>query len=134
MEIFMGMSPSEREETIRGLLEAAGDDPEKRAEMEMIIASLPAMEEEQAQRGTQKSSLKQMVQDDEFAKARQDAKRQLHGTSWEFFVENREAILDATISSGQLSAEDAALFRTDGDAWLRHLRMIYDDVVKKQEL
>mmetsp|Transcript_31978 Transcript_31978/g.54572 ORF Transcript_31978/g.54572 Transcript_31978/m.54572 type:complete len:181 (+) Transcript_31978:74-616(+) len=134
MELFMGMSPEEREDTIRGLMEAVGDDPKARAEMELIISKLPALTEEQVAGGKLKSSLKQMIQDDEFARARQDAKRQIGGTKWEFFLENEEAILEATIASGQLSAEDAALFKTDKKAWLKQLRVIWEDVAKREEL
>ncbi len=73
--------------------------------MEALLAALPAMEVEQASKGTQQSNMKQMVQDEEFAKLRQDARKQLDGTPWEFFVdnENEAAILEATITSGQLS-------------------------------
>ena len=134
MEIFMGMSPEEREETIRGLMEAVGDDPKARAEMELIISKLPALDAEQVSGGKLASSLKQMVQDDEFAKARQNAKKQLDGTSWEFFLENEEAILEATLAGGQLRPEDAALFKTDKDAWLKQLRVIWEDVAKREEL
>ena len=136
MEIFMGMAPEERASTIKGLMAAVGDDPQKRAEMELIISKLPALDEETLKNSPAgaHSSLKQMVQDDEFAKARRDARQQLDGTSWEFFVENQAAILDATIQSGQLSPEDAARFKTDEEAWLKQLRVIWEDVAKKQEL
>jgi hypothetical protein len=136
MEIFMAMAPEEREETIRGLMEAIGDDPEKRAEMESLVSKLPALHEEQLRNSPDgvASSLNQMVKDDELAKARADARRQLDGTSWEFFVENRAAILDATIAGGQLSPEDVVRFRTDDEAWLKQLRVIWEDVVDKKEL
>ncbi len=134
MEIFMGMSPEEREDTIRGLLDAVGDDPKARAEMELIISKLPALEAEQVADGKLASSLKQMVQDDELAKARQNAKKQMGGVSWEYFLENEEAILEATIAGGQLRPEDAALFKTDKNAWLKQLRIIWEDVAKSDEL
>ena len=137
MEIFMGMAPDERASTIKGLMEAVGDDPQKRAEMELIISKLPALDEETLKNSPAgvHSSLKQMIQDDEFARAQRDARQQLDGVSWEFFVENRAAILDATIQSGQLSAEDAARFKTDDEAWMEQLRVIWEDVAKsKQEL
>ncbi|KAL7457245.1 hypothetical protein ACHAWC_008763 [Mediolabrus comicus] len=121
MEIFMAMSPEEREITIHNLLEAVGDDPKARAEMELIISKLPALEAEQAA-------------GNEFAKAKHNAKKQLDGTSWEFFVENQDAILEATIAGGQLSAEDTALFKTNKKAWLKQLRVIWEDVVQNQEL
>jgi hypothetical protein len=132
MEIFMAMSPEEREITIHNLLEAVGDDPKARAEMELIISKLPALEAEQV--SGSESNLKKLIQEDEFAKAKHNAKKQLDGTSWEFFVENQDAILEATIAGGQLSAEDAALFKTDKKAWLKQLRVIWEDVVQNQEL
>ena len=139
MELFMGMSPSEREETIRELMEAVGDDPEKRAEMELLLSKLPAVDAEQLKNspGGMRSSLKQMVQDDEFAKARTDAKQSLGGTPWSLFVENSDAILEATIASGQISPEQAATFKSDNEAWLKQLRVIWEDVAmqdRKEEL
>ncbi|KAL7533208.1 hypothetical protein ACHAXR_005105 [Thalassiosira sp. AJA248-18] len=137
MEIFMGMSPEEREETIKGLMEAVGDDPTKRAEMELIVSKLPALDAElikNSKDGKTASSLKQMAQDDEFAKARHDARSQLDGTSWDFFVANQDAILEATIASGQLRPEDIATFKSDKKAWLKQLRVIWEDVAKKEEL
>ena len=87
MEIFMGMAPEERASTIKGLMEAVGDDPQKRAEMELIISKLPALDEETLKNSPAgvHSSIRQMVQDDEFAKAQRDARQQLDGVSWEFF-------------------------------------------------
>ena len=134
----MNMSPQEREETILGLLEAVGDDPKKRAEMELIIAQLPAMEDEK-QRAQNRygakvvSNLKHMVQEDEIAKARETAQNHMP-SSWEFFVENQEAILEATIASGQLSDEEVELFKSDKKIWLQTLRKIWEDTSKKQEL
>lgn len=135
MELFMGMSATEREETIRGLMEAVGDDPAKRAEMEFIISKLPAVEREQIKNspgGRTSSTLKQMVHDDEVAKAKQNARRQLDGTTWETFWENQEAILEATIQGGQLSPEDAARFKTDEKAWEEQLRVIFEDLGKRE--
>ena len=126
LEIFMGMSPLEREEAIHGLMEAAGDDPQKRAEMEDLIKKLPALDAEQltnSPAGIQ-SNLEQMVQDDEVAKAKQDARKMLDGTTWEFFWENQAAILESTIASGQLMVEAAAHFKTDEDAKKEQLRVI----------
>eukprot|EP00566_Odontella_aurita_P026334 CAMPEP_0113554378 /NCGR_PEP_ID=MMETSP0015_2-20120614/16117_1 /TAXON_ID=2838 /ORGANISM="Odontella" /LENGTH=186 /DNA_ID=CAMNT_0000455515 /DNA_START=225 /DNA_END=785 /DNA_ORIENTATION=- /assembly_acc=CAM_ASM_000160 len=134
MEIFMGMSPEEREETIRALMEKVGDDPEKRAEMQLLLSKLPAMDGEllkNSPAGIQ-SDLKQMVHDDEFSKAKKDARQMLGGTKWEFFLENQAEILESVIASGQISPEQAAQFRTDKEAWIRQLRVIWEDVAKKE--
>ena len=75
-----------------------------------------------------------MVQDDEVSNAKQDARKMLDGITWEFFWENQAAILESTIASGQLSAEAAAHFKTDEDAWKTQLRVIWDDLAGQQEL
>ncbi|KAL3911519.1 MAG: hypothetical protein SGARI_001608 [Bacillariaceae sp.] len=124
METFMAMSAQEREDTIQKLLDAVQDDPKAVAEMELLISKLPALEKEQV---SSKSNLKELVHDDELAKARQDAKQQMGGTSWEFFLENQEVILEATIAGGQLRPEDVALFKSDKSAWLKQLRLIWED-------
>ena len=136
LEIFMGRSPAEREEAVQGLMKAAGDDPTTRAEMADLLEKLSALDAEQLANspGGAHSSLQQMVQDDEIAKAKRNARRMLDGTTWEAFWENQEAILESTIASGQLSAEDATRFRTDEEAWKNQLRIIFDDLAGKEEL
>jgi hypothetical protein len=136
MEIFMGMSPEERKDAVMGLMEAVGDDPVAKAEMGLIISRLPALDAEQVKNspGGLQSTLKQMIADDEFAKARRDARQQLGGVSWDFFVENHKAILEATIEGGQLSPEDVERFKNDENEWMKQLRIIYEDVAKKQDL
>lgn len=136
MEIFMGMSPSEREEAIHGLMDAIGDDPKKHADMEYLIKQLPALDAEHLKTSPagMHSNLEQMVQDDEVAKAKKDARQILDGTTWEFFWVNQAAILENTIASGQLSPADAARFMTDEDAWKKQLRIIWEDVTSQQEL
>ena len=135
MEIFMGMSPDEREEAIAALMDAVEDDPEARAEMELLLSQLPALDAEQLKNspGGTHSSLDQMVQDDEFAKAKEN----LGTTPWDFFVENADALLEATIAGGKISPEEAATFKTDKEAWLKQLRIIWEDVATedtKEEL
>eukprot|EP00591_Stephanopyxis_turris_P013880 CAMPEP_0195541074 /NCGR_PEP_ID=MMETSP0794_2-20130614/50899_1 /TAXON_ID=515487 /ORGANISM="Stephanopyxis turris, Strain CCMP 815" /LENGTH=209 /DNA_ID=CAMNT_0040675159 /DNA_START=8 /DNA_END=637 /DNA_ORIENTATION=- len=132
MEIFMGMSPTEREETIRGLMKAVGDDPEKRKEMEYIISQLPAMEQDQINAGGGDSSLKQMIQDDENAKAKEAARKQLDGMSWEDFWANQAVILDNVIANGDLRPEDAILFKTDEEAWKATLRRMWEDLAQNE--
>ena len=124
MELFMGMSAQEREETIKGLMAAVGDDPAAKQEMERLIQMLGEMDDT--------SSLKQMIHDDELAKAKQQAQKQLDGMTWESFWASQAEILEATVASGQLSPEDAALFQTDTEAWKRQLRMIFDDLASDQ--
>jgi len=132
----MGMSPEEREDAIKGLMDVVGDDPIKRAEMELLISKLPALDAEQLRNspGGIHSSMEQMLRDDELAKARRDAQQMMGGVSWDFFVENQAMILEATIAGGQISSKDAAKFQADEQAWMKQLRVIYEDVVKNTEL
>jgi len=136
LELFIGMSPDERKDTIQGLKASVGDDPQRLAEMEELLDKLSALDVEQLENspGGTHSSIQQMIQDDEVATAKRDARKMLDGTTWEFFWENQEAILESTIASGQLSPEDAALFKTDEGAWKEKLRFIFDDLVGNQEL
>lgn len=120
MELFMGMSADEREDTIQGLLKAVGEDPTKKAEMETLIQMLPQLDDT--------STLQQMIQDDTMAKAKRTARQQLDGTDWESFWAMQEQILEATLASGQISPKDAARFKTDEEAWKDQLRIIFDDL------
>lgn len=128
MEIFVGMSKEEREDTIRGLMERVGDDPVKRAEMEGLLKLLD--------KDNSDSNLKEMVYEDEIAKAKAEARRQLDGTDWKSFWAKQAEILETVLASGQLSPEDAARFKTDEDAWKTQLKIIWDDLQKQggQEL
>eukprot|EP00816_Leptocylindrus_hargravesii_P006730 CAMPEP_0196811720 /NCGR_PEP_ID=MMETSP1362-20130617/20022_1 /TAXON_ID=163516 /ORGANISM="Leptocylindrus danicus, Strain CCMP1856" /LENGTH=124 /DNA_ID=CAMNT_0042187097 /DNA_START=198 /DNA_END=569 /DNA_ORIENTATION=+ len=109
MEIFMSMSGNEREEAIADLMALVENDPEKKAEMETLLKMLPDLGDA--------GDLKEMIREDEIAKAKSEAKRQLDGQSWDDFWSNQEEILHQVLVSGQLSPEDAARFATDEDAW-----------------
>ena len=92
-EIFLGMSPEEREETIKGLMSSVKTKEQKK-EMKDLLDKLSAMDAEQLQNsptGVQ-SSIKQMIQDDEIAKAKQNARQMLNdqGDSWKFFLERTD--------------------------------------------
>jgi len=150
MELFMGMSGKEREETIQGLLQAAaaassGSDGDgghtNVAEMEALLEMLPAMEEELKNRAMNKndgnpvimpSSLQQMIQDDALSRALKDAQNLiLHSskyTDWDSFWADQEIILEATVNSGQLSKEDAAKFQNDPKEWEIVMRSIWADL------
>lgn len=132
MEIFMQMSSEERQEVILGLMETVGDDPKKRKEMELLISKLPQVEQEQLLKNPKAAhSLQELIQDDEFAKAKHNAKQMLDGMSWEDFWAIQDQVLESVIAGGQISVEDAALFRTDEEAWKKQLRIIYDDLFLK---
>lgn len=124
MEIFMSMSGKEREEAITDLMAAVENDPAKKAEMETLLKMLPDLSDT--------GDLKEMIREDEIAKAKTEAKRQLDGQSWDDFWSNQAEILQQVVASGQLSPEDAARFVTDENAWKKQLRIIYDDLFNQE--
>lgn len=126
MEIFAGMSPEEMEETMNELKEMLGNDPETLAAINEVMEEMKQMDAADI-----KSSLEQMVADDEVAKATQDALKLIHKSSWETIWEKQADILDAVIQSGQISAEDAALFKSDQDKWEMELRFIWNELQKQ---
>lgn len=134
IEIFMGMSPEEREETIKGLMEAVGDNTQQRAEMEDLLTKLSSMSEEELKNSPTgvHSSIKQMIHDDEIAKAKQNARKMIDDAhladSWKFFLDQEEQILEATIASGKLTKEQITLFKSDKEAWKKQLRVIWEDL------
>ena len=139
LEIFMGMSPKEREETIKDLMSSVKTKEQKK-EMKDLLDKLSAMDVEQLQNSPTgvKSSIKQMIQDDEIAKAKHNARQMLDdknlglGDSWKFCLDNEAQILEATIQGGQLTTEQIATFKTDKDAWKKQLRVIWEDINAKE--
>ena len=125
MEIFAGMSPEEMEDTIMELIQMLGDgDPETKAELEVLLNELiPQIKSE--------SNLNQMVQDDELAVATNDALRMLKGSNWDEIWAKQDVILEGVLASGHLTAEDAARFRTDEDAWKEELQFIWGQLQKQ---
>ena len=132
MEIFAGMSPEEMEETMAELVEMLGDDPETLAAIKEVMKEIPKMKAADVQ-----SSLQQMVSDDEVAAATAEALKMLQQADWDTIWEKRDVILGAVIQSGKISAEDAAMFKTDNKAWENELRFIWNELQKqaaKEEL
>jgi hypothetical protein len=124
-ELFEGMSPEEMEETIIELMQQVGDDdPETKAQLETLLNELvPELKSQ--------SNLKQMAEDDEVAAATQDALRLLSGSNWDDLWEKQDVVLEGVLSSGQLTPEDEALFRSDQTAWKEQLRWIWDELQKQ---
>jgi hypothetical protein len=126
MEIFAGMSPEEMEETMQELVGLLGDDAETLAAMKEVMDEIQNLEASDTQ-----SSLKQMIADDEIAAATQDALKMLHKTDWETIWERKDDILEAVIQSGQIEADDAALFKSDKEAWEKELKFIWSELQRQ---
>lgn len=126
MEIFAAMSPEEMEETMQELTQMLGDDPETLAAIQEVMDQIPKISASDIQ-----SSLQEMIADDEIAVATQNALKMLHKTDWETIWDKKEDILEAVIQSGQISAEDAALFKSDNEAWEKELKFIWNELQKQ---
>ena len=131
MEIFAGMSKVEMEETIREMIELVGrDDHETIAELEKLLHELIPMIDDD-NKDDKNQNLKQMIQDDELKKATHDALTLLSGSSWDYVWENQQLILEGVLQSGQLSPEDAALYKADEAAWEKELKFIFNELQKQ---
>jgi hypothetical protein len=126
LEIFGGMSPEEMIETVTQMMSVIGDDPETQAELKKILELLPMIQSD--------STLLQMAKDDEVAAATNDALRMIGDSDWDTVWEMQDVILEAVLESGQLSADDAASFKTDEAAWKEELKFIYDELQKQATL
>lgn len=71
-KIFMAMSEQERYETVRGLMEAVGDDPGKREEMETLMRMIPQTGDDDDDDG-----IRRLIQQDESREAKRDAARRI---------------------------------------------------------
>ena len=58
----------------------------------------------------------------------QDALKMLKGSSWDEIWAQQEVILEGVLASGHLTAEDAALLRSDEEAWKDELMFIWEQL------
>ncbi len=56
------------------------------------------------------------------------------GNDWESNWEMREVILQSVLESGQLSAQDAALYKSDLSAWEKELKFIWKELQNQDQL
>ena len=135
IEMFANMSPEEMKETMKELQGMLGDDPETIAAIQEVMSEITNLENGNTKQQHIHKSLSDMIAQDELAAATKDALEMLRNGQWETIWENRNLIRDAVIESGQISPEDAALFRTDQKAWESELQHIWFQLQKlsKQE-
>lgn len=132
MEIFNNMSPEEMQEAMVGLLEVLGDDPEMLAAIQELQKEIEMMKSSGEYDG---EKLQGMIEDDELAAATQDALDMLGSANdWEAIWEMQEVILEGVLESGQLSAQDAALYKSDVSAWETELKFIWTELQKQAQL
>ena len=128
MEIFANMSPEEMEDVLKELQMVLGDDPETLEAMREVMEELPAMKAADIQR-----NLKNLVEQDEIAKATADALDLLRKGEWNAIWDRRQEILDAVIASGKIDPEDAARFRSEPKEWEAELKHIWGELQKLAE-
>jgi hypothetical protein len=120
------MTPEEMEETMKDLTAMLGDDPETLAAVEEVMKEIQNMKVMDI-----KSAFKDLISEEEVAAATEEALIMLGQSSWEVIWEKNDFILEAVIQSGQMSAEDAAKFKSDKDAWEKELRLIWSELQKQ---
>lgn len=121
MQMFAGMTPEERMETMEELKVVLGDDPELLKELDTImeeIANMDPMEMDQSLQDLQSDVVNDAL--DLLAKADEN--------DWDKVVANQQAILEAVIQNGGMSEEEAKIFRNDPDAWQEELRLIFEEL------
>jgi hypothetical protein len=134
MEIFNAMSPEEMQEAMIGSLDVLGDDPEMLAAIQELQKELETMKASGVEYNDEK--LQDMIADDELlAAATQDFLDMVEiGTDWEPIWEMQEVILQSVLESGQLSAQDAALYKSDLSAWEKELKFIWKELQNQDQL
>ena len=131
MEIFNAMSPEDMQEAMLGLLEAVGDDPEMLAAIQEVQKEIEMMK---ASGENDAGNLQDLIEDDGLAAASQDALDMLGSKDWESMWEMQEEILQGVLESGKLSAEDAALYKSDVSAWEKELKFIWNELQNQAQL
>jgi hypothetical protein len=134
MEIFNAMSPEEMQEPMVGLLDVLCDDPEVLAAIQELQKELETMKASGVEYNDEK--LQDMIADDELlAAATQDFLDMVESaTDWEPIWEMQEVILQSVLESGQLSAQDAALDKSDLSASEKELKFIWKELQNQDQL
>ena len=131
MEIFNAMSPEDMQEAMLGLLEAVGDDPEMLAAIQEVQKEIEMMK---ASGENDAGNLQDLIEDDGLAAASQDALDMLGSKDWESMWEMQEEILQGVLESDKLSAEEAALYKSDVSAWEKELKFIWNELQNQAQL
>lgn len=121
------MSPEEAKEAFAEVIEMLGEDKDDPEMMEAIQEVMREMERMNS--GVDiKDRLSSMTLEEEIAEATEMALEMISTSDWEVIYNKREDILDSVIASGKISAEDAALYKSDAAAWEEELKFIWDEL------
>jgi hypothetical protein len=128
------MSKEEMQETLVELMDILGGDPETLAAIQELQKELETMQAS-GEYGFAGEKLEDMVTEDELAAATQDALHMLGGaTDWDGIWEMQEVILQGVLESGQLSAENAALYKNYLSEWEKELQFIWTELQNQAQL
>ena len=127
MEAFALMSPEEAEEAFAEVIEMLGEDKDDPEMLEAIQEVMREMESMNSGADV-KARLSSMTLEEEIAEATEMALEMISTSEWEVIYNKRENILDSVIASGKVSAEDAALYKSDAAAWEEELKYIWDEL------
>ena len=127
MEAFALMSPEEAQEAFAEVLEMMGEDKD---DPEMLEAIQEVMREMESMNNGDdvKYRLSSMTMEEEVAQATEVALEMISTSEWDVIYNKREDILDSVIASGKMSAEDAALYKSDAAAWEKELKHIWEEL------
>eukprot|EP00581_Thalassiosira_minuscula_P027909 CAMPEP_0183756822 /NCGR_PEP_ID=MMETSP0739-20130205/5302_1 /TAXON_ID=385413 /ORGANISM="Thalassiosira miniscula, Strain CCMP1093" /LENGTH=194 /DNA_ID=CAMNT_0025994101 /DNA_START=178 /DNA_END=762 /DNA_ORIENTATION=+ len=120
MEEFALMSEEEREEAFAEVVAMLGDDdPEMIEAVREIMNAVNSLDGEG-------DGEEPWITESELAAATGMALEVLSTSNWESIYNKRGDILDSLIASGKLTADDAAIFKSNDGAWENELRTIWD--------
>jgi len=127
MEAFALMSPEEAQEAFAEVLEMLGEDKDDPEMLEAIQEVMREMESMNTGDDV-KYRLSSMTMEEEVAQATEVALEMISTSEWDVIYNKREDILDSVIASGKMSAEDAALYKSDAAAWEKELKHIWEEL------
>jgi len=127
MEAFALMSPEEAQEAFAEVLEMMGEDKDDPEMLEAIQEVMREMESMNTGDDV-KYRLSSMTMEEEVAQATEVALEMISTSEWDVIYNKREDILDSVIASGKMSAEDAALYKSDAAAWEKELKHIWEEL------
>ena len=134
MEQFALMSEEERDEAFQEVVQMLGgnDDPEMIEALQEIMNAVKSMDNDSTFISSSSyipdSSSRMVVSDDELAKATGIALEMISKSDWSVIYNKRNEILDSLISSGKISVEDGAIYKSDDNAWEIELNNIWEEL------
>jgi len=124
------MSPEEAQEAFADVLEMLGedkDDPEMLEAIQEVMREMESMDTG----ADVKYRLSSMTEEEEVAEATEVALEMISTSEWDVINNKQDDILDSVIASGKMSAEDAALYKSDAAAWEKELKYIWDELQRQ---